>query len=160
MTYKKDSVCSISKSKAEYSVDLWIQGYNCSESVVMAFADDLGLDRDMASGISSVFGFSAGFDRERTCGVVTGALMVIGLKYGAGLDGGEYEKDRCALAVQEFITRFLSCRKSILCKKVHLTYGRTPEKLRHLKGEKAFCAGLTKEAAEILESMFAEEPPF
>ncbi len=150
----------ITPDRADHSVDLWIQGYSCSECVVMPFADEFGLEPDLAARISSGFGFSAGLDKEKTCGVVTGALMVIGLKYGAGLKGEQYARDICTMAVQDFFTRFLVRRKSVLCKKVHLSYDQNLEKterVRHLRGYKAFCANLTKEAVEILEEMFGED---
>ncbi len=165
MAYEKHSeaeqgrVWPVYADKAEYSVELWIQGYSCSECVVMAFADELGLDPDMAARISSGFGFSAGLGREKTCGVVTGAIMVIGLKYGAGLKGEQYARDTCILVVQEFFTRFIARRTSVLCKKIHMTYGQGSEKVRHLRGEKAFCAKVTKDAVEILEEMFREDAP-
>ncbi len=147
--FVKDETNQIHLNKAEYSVDLFIQGYSCSECIVMAFADQFGLDPDMAAKISSGFGFAAGRNREKTCGVVTGAIIVIGLKYGAGIKKDSYAKDLCALITQEFINRFSERRKSIACKKVHATF-RNTEKIRDLEGEYAFCALVTNEAAEIL----------
>ena len=58
------------------------EGFSCSQSVLAAFAPELGLDADAALRVSAAFGGGMG----RTggpCGAVTGALMVLGLKYGA-----------------------------------------------------------------------------
>ncbi len=152
----KDPEGGAPNDKAEYSLDLFIQGYSCSQSIVMAFADELGLEPETAARISSGFGFAAGKNREKTCGVVTGAIMAIGLKYGPGLQRDLYAKDLCALATQEFINRFAERRNGVACKKVHATFKRT-ERIRHLEAEPAFCAKVTRDAAEILEEILKED---
>ena len=59
-------------------VDLFKQGYNCAQSVVFAFEDVLGVDKDTLLRLSSAFG--GGFARTRNlCGTVSGMGMVIGL---------------------------------------------------------------------------------
>ena len=57
----------------------FLQGYNCSQSVVAAFAPQLGLTEEMALRLSA--GFGAGIGRMREvcrafCGVVTVLSMV------------------------------------------------------------------------------------
>ena len=136
-------------------VDLFLQGYSCSESILMPFAEQFGIESDIAARISSGFGFAPGRNTEKTCGVVTGAIMVIGLTYGAGLNKNLYAKDLCTLVVQEFISRFSARRKSVACKKIHATYN-AAEKIRHLTGKHAFCAMVTRDAAEILEELLNE----
>ena len=55
--------------------------YNCAQSVTVPFADVVGLDEDTMYRMAANFG--GGMKMAATCGVVTGALMVLGL---AGLD--------------------------------------------------------------------------
>ena len=57
------------------------EGYACSQSVLLAFADHFKLDKTMAKRISSTFGGGMGRLRE-TCGAVTGGFMVLGLAFG------------------------------------------------------------------------------
>jgi len=57
------------------------EGYACSQSVVLAFSEELNLDERTAKLISSTFGGGMGRLREK-CGAVTGGFMVLGLKYG------------------------------------------------------------------------------
>ena len=64
----------------EASVDLMVQGFSCAEAIVMAFADECGLESGLASRIAAGFGFAAGPAQEKTCGAVIGAMIVIGLK--------------------------------------------------------------------------------
>ena len=61
--------------------DLFDEGYACSQSVLLAYADHFGLDKSTAKRISSTFGGGMGRLRE-TCGAVTGGFMVLGLAFG------------------------------------------------------------------------------
>ena len=53
------------------------EGFNCSQSVLVAFAPELGLDADAALRVSAAFGGGMGRLGD-TCGAVTGALMAAG----------------------------------------------------------------------------------
>ena len=57
------------------------EGFACSQSVLLAFADELGLNENAAKLISSTFGGGMGRLRQK-CGAVTGGFMVLGLAYG------------------------------------------------------------------------------
>jgi len=65
-------------SKAQSYFD---EGYACSQSVLLAFADQFDLDERTAKLISSTFGGGMGRLRQ-TCGAVTGGFMVLGMAYG------------------------------------------------------------------------------
>ncbi len=60
--------------------DKFVKGYDCSQVVVAHYAKELGLSEEMANKVSACFG--GGMLQGDTCGAFTGALMVIGLKYG------------------------------------------------------------------------------
>lgn len=60
--------------------DLFLQGYNCAQSVAMALAETVDMKEDDMKAISNPFG--GGFCRLReVCGAVSGMLMIIGLKH-------------------------------------------------------------------------------
>ena len=63
------------KQKAEM---LFKQGYNCSQAVLLAFCDELNLDKETAARLASSFGGGIGRMRE-VCGAVSGMCMVAGL---------------------------------------------------------------------------------
>lgn len=50
--------------------------YNCAQSVLVPFAEDLGLTREQAYDIALNFG--AGMGCGSVCGAITGALMAMG----------------------------------------------------------------------------------
>ena len=57
------------------------EGYACSQSVLLAFSEELDLNENTAKLISSTFGGGMGRLRQK-CGAVTGGFMVLGLTYG------------------------------------------------------------------------------
>ena len=68
-------------AKSEQAVRKFGKGFNCSQAVLSVYAEEFGLCRETALKIAC--GFGGGMGRMAlTCGVVTGAFMVIGLKYG------------------------------------------------------------------------------
>ena len=76
-TEKNGSACL--KSRGDLARELFKEGYNCSQAVTLAFADELearGISREMAAGLASSFGGGLGRLRE-VCGCVSG--MALGL---------------------------------------------------------------------------------
>lgn len=144
-------------NKANCAVDLAIKGYMCSEAIVMAFADDFGIEPEIAAKISG--GFAGGMAQGKTCGAVTGAIMVIGLKYGAGLIRNQYSRDRCFQNTQEFFYRFKARRKTVACGEILMMNNINPKDPQDMKNlrEKRLCDKIVKDAAEILEELFEDE---
>jgi C_GCAxxG_C_C family probable redox protein len=131
------------------------EGFSCSQSVVSSFSEDLGLDQETARKLSC--GFGAGMARSgNTCGAVTGAIIVIGLKYGKGTAGDDAAKEKTYALVQEFMAKFKAKNGSINCTEL-LGYDlRDPEqrKQAHISGTVARkCPQLSRDAAEILEKL-------
>lgn len=64
---------------AEKAIKLYKEEYNCSQAILSAYAEELGIDEKTAIRVASSFG--GGIARTgKTCGAVTGALMVLGMK--------------------------------------------------------------------------------
>ena len=71
---------------------LWFDNnYNCSQSVFVAFAEELGIEENEALKIASAFGGGIG-RQQLTCGALTGAAMTLGLKYGKGTNDSDEKK--------------------------------------------------------------------
>jgi C_GCAxxG_C_C family probable redox protein len=127
-------------------------GFSCSQAVFAAFAEDLGLERETALRIST--GFGAGMARmTETCGAVTGAIMVIGLKHGR-VDPEDLDaKEKTYSLVGEFVKRFRERHGSIVCRELLGCDIGTEEGMEKAASEglfEDFCPSLVKQAAEIL----------
>ena len=66
---------------AQKGAQYFCEGYNCSQAVVLAFCEDLNLDKELALKLSSSFGGGMGRLRE-ICGAVSGMFMVAGILHG------------------------------------------------------------------------------
>lgn len=95
----------MNKEKAAAAKALFMEGYNCSQAVVGAWAEDIGLDSETAYKIASGFGGGIGRMRE-VCGAFTGAVMVLGLKFGNTIGSDREAKGKDYERVQLFAKRF------------------------------------------------------
>ena len=91
------------KDRVEKAVELFKRGYNCSQSVVAAFADMYGFTQEQALRMSASFGGGIGRMRQ-TCGAACGMFLLAGLEKGA-VDG----KDREGKAANYALVIFILC---------------------------------------------------
>lgn len=101
------------------------KGYNCSQSVFLAFAGNYGVDEDTAAKISLSFGAGMGRLRE-VCGAVTGMFMVMGLHYPATDVTDKGARTVNYTAVQRTAAEFKSEMGSYICAEL-LNIKRQPE---------------------------------
>lgn len=80
--------------------ELFHNGYNCAQSVFVAFTDVTGMDEKTAARISSAFGGGMGRLRE-VCGALTAAFMVLGIMCGYDIPGDDVGKSALYRKVQE-----------------------------------------------------------
>lgn len=99
------------------AVELFKSGYNCSQAVLGAYAEELGLDLDTALKISSSFGGGMGRMRE-TCGALTGAFMVIGMLKGDYDSKDNKSKSELYASIQELADDFKGQNGSIICREL------------------------------------------
>lgn len=105
--------------KSEKAMELFKSGYNCSQSVLGAWIDELGLDFSTAMKLSQSFGGGMGRLRE-VCGACSGAFMVLGLKYGSDDPKNAETKKNIYATVQKFAERFKEENgfDSIICREL------------------------------------------
>lgn len=132
------------------------RGYNCAQSVVLAFGDVTGLDDRTAAMLSSSFGGGMGRLRE-VCGAVSGALTVLGLVQGCADPDDPDAKKAHYHRVQEFAERFREKNGSIICREllsgVQTVGGSDPEQRTESYYKKRPCPALCRCAAELLDEM-------
>ena len=96
------------------AVALFKEGYNCSQSVVAAFADLYGFSEEQALRMSASFGGGIGRMRQ-TCGAACGMFLLAGLEKGA-VKGDDREGKAANYAlVQELAAEFKKRNGSLIC---------------------------------------------
>ena len=149
-------------TRREAAMANFLQGYNCSQSIILAFEDMLPVDKTTLSMMASSFGGGMGRLRE-VCGSVSGMFMIAGLLYGYdGPETGQVKADHYA-RIQELARRFEEKHGSIVCREmlgldvrhdVPVPEARTKEYYK-----KRPCAEIIGDAAEILEEYIKENEP-
>jgi len=143
-------------SRLEEALSSFKEDFNCAQSIFGTYAPHYGLDRDIALKIST--GFGGGMGRSgRTCGAVTGAYMVIGLKNGMGLTKDQEAKDKTYQVINEFSIHFQERNGSMICKEILGCNINTPEGIEYFSQNELLekkCFHCVKSAAEILEKIF------
>lgn len=93
---------------------LFMQGFNCSQSVVAAFADVYGFTEEQALRMSA--GLGGGIGRMRlTCGAVCALAQLAGLECGSTTPGDREGKSACYKVVQQLAAEFEKEHGSICC---------------------------------------------
>ena len=138
----------------EAAAAVFEQGVCCSQAVLAAYAAEYGLDRYIALKIAA--GFGAGMGRmTQTCGAVTGAYMVLGLKYGAA-SGDREAKERTYRAVREFAQRFKERNGALGCKELLGCDISKPEEFAKMKSlglHVTVCSKMVHDACVILDEL-------
>ncbi|UCH51822.1 MAG: C_GCAxxG_C_C family protein [Chloroflexota bacterium] len=142
-------------SDVEKAVSCFKEGFMCSQAVLTAYAQQFGLDRDAALKVSAAFGGGMGRMGE-TCGAVTGAFMVIGLKYGRTAVKDTQAHEKTNKLVKKFVDQFKSINGSIMCRELLSCDLSTPEGLKIFADNKlrdSLCTKFVRDAAEIVEQL-------
>lgn len=141
--------------RVQKAKEFFLKGYNCAQSVFMAYADLIGMTEEDAARFSSPFG--AGFGRMReVCGTVSAMTMLLGFFEGNADPQNQEDKARIYARERELAEFFLQEQKSIVCREIlGLEKGeeeppapsiRTPEYY-----ESRPCLGCVETAARIIE---------
>lgn len=142
MKFKK-----LTMSEIIESVKLFKKGYMCSQAVFAAFSPSLGLEKETALKIGACFG--SGMRKGEVCGACTGALMVLGLKYGES----KAESDK---ACERFLDEFKAENGSYICNELLECDITTKEGIEFAienKLFKDFCPKMVESASRIVKDI-------
>jgi C_GCAxxG_C_C family probable redox protein len=142
-------------SNGEKAVAIFKQGFNCSQAVCAAFAEQCGLDRQLALRVSGGFGGGIGRTGE-ICGALSGSIIIIGLKHSAVRGDDKAARLKTYELVREFLKKFKSRNNSLLCRELIGCDISTPEGFQRAIDEKIIptrCPKFIRDAVEILEEM-------
>ncbi|MFZ0925607.1 MAG: C-GCAxxG-C-C family protein [Halobacteriota archaeon] len=142
-------------TKANDAVTLFQEGFTCSQAVLSVFAEDFGLDRDLALRISQGFGAGIAYTDD-ICGALSGAVMVIGLRYGRIRADDTAAKEKTYAVVREFLREFKSRHGSVACTGL-LGYNLSdPQQVAEVKKNKvvmARCPAFVRDAVKLVEKV-------
>ena len=147
---------------ADKARELFNEGYNCSQAVLGAFAEDAGLDVKTALRLSAPFGGGMGRMRE-VCGAVSGMTFVMSALYGYDDPKAFEEKADLYKKIQTVANEFKNENGSIVCRErlALQTTGAsapTPEHRTDAYYKKRPCPELVKQAADFIEDFIAKNP--
>ena len=144
-------------TKEELGISYFKQGYNCAQAVILAFADEIGLDKESA--VKFISGFGGGFGRMReVCGAVSGMVAVLSAKEGYVDPTDNVTKMELYKKIQTLMAKFKEENGSYICRELlSLPDGASspiPEKRTSEYYKKRPCAELVGSACEILQNYF------
>lgn len=141
--------------KSDIAVENFKQGYNCAQSVFLAYAEDLGFDKEMALKISSSFGAGMGRLRE-VCGAVSSMFAIAGLKNGYSSPNDDDAKAKHYAFIQSLSNRFKQEHATIICRELlGLPDGAdepTPSKRTQEYYQERPCENFIRTASNIIEN--------
>ena len=137
-------------NKKEQAIKKFYATSNCAQAVLTSFAEELKIDEKFLNQIASGFGSGMG-KLQKTCGAITGGVMLIGLK-----KEGELDKDQVYDLVQTFESKFkeihqvTDCRQLLNCD-LNTDKGQIHFYENDLKD--SVCANCVKNSIDILEEL-------
>lgn len=141
-------------TKGEIAENYFRQGYNCAQSVALAYCEEMNMDKDTVSKLTNGFGAGMGRLRE-VCGSVSGMTFVISALYGDKSRAEVYE------LVQKAAKEFEKENGSIVCRELlGLSFKGAdvpvPEKRTTEYYKKRPCAELVHMSADILSDLLTK----
>lgn len=148
-------------TKGEKAEQLFRQGYNCSQSVALAFTSELGIEETVLARMMS--GFGGGFGRMReVCGCFSGMIFVASMLYGYS-DSQDYEGKKQLYQRVNHLAEMYKERNgsnSVICRDLlGLTKndGIVPEKRTDSYYKKRPCSELCRIAGDIMEEYIKKQ---
>lgn len=132
------------ESRIEKAIDKKHKGYNCAQAVACSYCDLVGIDEKTMFKITEAFGLGMG-NMEGTCGAISGACVVAGLKNSDGMLDKCVTKGSTSRMAREIMTKFYERNGAVICKE--LKGVATGKVLRP-------CDDCVRDAAEFLEQLF------
>lgn len=144
-------------SRVSKAVSYFESGLSCSQSILLTYGPLFGISQDDAISISR--GFGGGMARlSETCGAVTGAFMVIGIKSPPGME--QQVKEETYSLVQKFAEKFKADNGSLNCGQLLGCDLNTAEGREHFSKQgkmESHCTKYVRNSAEIIEEILLTE---
>ncbi|MBU2648078.1 C-GCAxxG-C-C family protein [bacterium] len=135
----------------------FLEGYTCSQAIVSEYCEPFNLDLKTALNLSA--GFAGGMRLGKTCGAVTGALIILGLNFSGPHSEKPEDRKNIYKAASEFQKKFIEIHGSTECRDLLAVDISTAEGAQIAKDKNLFktvCPQFVKNAAVLLESLINE----
>jgi C_GCAxxG_C_C family probable redox protein len=139
---------------ADEAVAMFLEGYNCSQSVFACCAKDYGLPRDIAIKVAQAFGGGVGRTGS-LCGALSGAIMVVGFHCSAASGADAPAKMKAYEIARRIMDEFAQRNGSLLCRELtgcDLMTEDGQRKFKEIDAHHTICAKLVRDAAEIIQA--------
>lgn len=143
------------ETKVNEAEACFIKGFNCCQAILSTYGVDLGIEKEKALKLASGFGAGIAYMGD-ICGAVSGAFMVLGLKYGRSRVEDEKAKEKTYELIREFIKIFKAKNGSIKCNDLLGVDVGTKEGLKKAHDEGKFstiCPAMVRDSASIVEKL-------
>ena len=140
------------------AVELFEHRFMCSQAVFAAFAEQFGITEKQALQIGACFG--GGMSKAEVCGACTGALMVLGMKYGQYDENDTDSRVAESAKASEFLEEFKKRNGSFICREILHCDISTDEGKEYARSNGLYgryCTEMVRSAAEILTEMLGDE---
>lgn len=149
------------KTKGDIAYENFLKGYNCTQAVTVAFAEELNLDEQTAARLSCGFGGGMGRMRE-VCGTFSSVVMVMSQLYGYSDPKDTATKKDLYEKIRALAERFRQDNGSVICRELlgleKAEESATPEPRTPEYYKKRPCPELCRYAANLLEEFIKENP--
>lgn len=149
-------------TKGELAYNNFLKGYNCTQSITVAFAKEIGLDEEAVARLSGGFGGGIGRLRE-ICGTFSGIVIVVSALYGYSEPKDLIGKKALYERIQYLAEQFQKENGSIVCRELlgleKAEGSAIPEERTAEYYKKRPCPELCRFAGDLLERYIIENPP-
>lgn len=141
----------------QYAVSLHDEGFSCAQALLASYGKEFGIEPEIGLKLGTAFLGGTAQD-GRLCGAVTGALMIIGLKYGQIKSEDKQAREKTINLSKELMAKFKSDNGTLLCKDlrgfdVSTPEGREERDRRKKNGTMPDCYKFVRNAAETMEEL-------
>lgn len=142
--------------RPEHAKEQFLKSMNCSQAVFETYAPAMGLSTETARKIAAAF--AGGMGMGSVCGAVTGAFLVIGMKYGKTVDSDPQADSETFKRTTEFVKEFKERHKYLNCSALIGVDMGKPKNVEEASRKGLFttrCPVYVKTAADVLDKVLA-----
>ncbi len=137
------------ESRIKQTIELHKKGYNCAQAVACAYCDLVDIDEKTALRATEAFGAGMG-GRDATCGAISGAVFLAGLKAADGIVGAPKSKLNTYKLSKTIVEAFQQKNGTVICKELKEKDPETGKPRRD-------CSGCIMDAAAIAEIVLFQD---